>query len=597
MNEKKHSDLKNFTRGGQIILNNLRMWNQIMNQLLFVFGLLFLGMFCLLAWLMTSSAERSATWEYGLAQVGLWGLAPDKVSHLEIQGQVYALSSRDIVHSPYFQDFAARFQTHLLWSAFLATLWSALITAYCARFLRQHGEKHTTSRQIRGDRFVEASELAAQITAAGENSPLVIGGVPLIKEAEIRNFLVHGTVGSGKTVLIRQILDYIRKRGDRAIVYDKGCDFVPTYFREGTDILLNPLDARCAAWDLWTECAKSSDYENLAAALIPMQSGESDPFWVNAARTIFASAAFQMAKDPQRSTMTLLKNLLTSDLETLGHLLKNTEAESLVSEKIEKTAISIKSVLATYLKSLRFLSGLETGERFSIKKWVQRESSSWLFVSSNAEQHPTLRPLISMWLDVATGSLLSLPADLNRRVWLILDEAPSLHKLPYLPETFSEARKFGGCIVIGMQAIAQLKKVYGPNAAEEISGLCNTRFFFRTPSHETAEWVSRELGQAEIDDVRESYSYGSNTMRDGISVGAQRAIRPVISTSEILQQPDLHAYLRLPGEWPITQIQLQYVEALKRTAHFIPRVFNEKALQQVEEMLIGLEKKKWFKSD
>ena len=56
-----------------------------------------------------------------------------------------------------------------------------------------------------------------------------------------------------------------------------------------------------------------------------------------------------MSVDPDKSTKKLLSFLLMSDLENIYNLLKNTEAESLVSEKIEKTAISIKSVLATYL--------------------------------------------------------------------------------------------------------------------------------------------------------------------------------------------------------------------------------------------------------
>ncbi|WP_155485554.1 type IV secretion system DNA-binding domain-containing protein, partial [Vibrio harveyi] len=74
---------------------------------------------------------------------------------------------------------------------------------------------------------------------------------------------------------------------------------------------------------------------------------------------------------------------------------------SLVSKDIKKTAISIKSVLATYIKSLRFLDGLDEKDDngklkrkpFSITDWVLDDKQrGFLFLSSNAQQHASLRP-------------------------------------------------------------------------------------------------------------------------------------------------------------------------------------------------------------
>ncbi len=44
------------------------------------------------------------------------------------------------------------------------------------------------------------------------------------------------------------------------------------------DKILNPLDVRCAAWDLWKECLTQPDFDNTANTLIPMGTKE-DPFW------------------------------------------------------------------------------------------------------------------------------------------------------------------------------------------------------------------------------------------------------------------------------------------------------------------------------
>ncbi|NHE84388.1 type IV secretion system DNA-binding domain-containing protein, partial [Vibrio vulnificus] len=84
-------------------------------------------------------------------------------------------------------------------------------------------------------------------------------------------------------------------------------------------------------------------------------------------------------------------------------------------------------------------------------------------LSSNAQQHASLRPLISTWLAIASNAILGLNPDDDRRIWVIMDEMPSLHKLPELDSIIAEVRKFGGCYVIGLQSYAQLVKTYGKN--------------------------------------------------------------------------------------------------------------------------------------
>ena len=217
----------------------------------------------------------------------------------------------------------------------------------------------------------------------------------------------------------------------------------------------------------------------------------------------------------------LLQTLLTADLQSIQKYLKGTEAETLTSDKIEKTAVSIKSVLATYLKSLKYVK--DDGKAFSIRQWVQDDTAAnWLFITSLGDRHETLKPLISSWLDIGVNALLSLPTSQTRRIWLILDELTSLQPLPYLTQTLSESRKFGGCAVIGIQNYAQLSKLYGNDGAREISALLNTRFMFRQPDPETAKWAAINFGESITDEVREGISYGASIMRDGISINRSR---------------------------------------------------------------------------
>lgn len=442
-----------------------------------------------------------------------------------------------------------------------------------SRYFIYRGKVQTQNQFIRGASLVPSETLKKQIIKQRKASDLHLDGFPLLQGSEVQHLLVHGTVGMGKSQFIMKLMDCLRARGDRVIVYDKGCTFTQAYFQEGHDVLLNPFDARCANWDLWLEAPKDELLENMAESLIPMH-GENDPFWVNAARTVFACLASQMREDKERSLSKLLGLLVTGEFSELEPYLNGTAAATLVSNKIEKTAISIRSVITTYLKSMQSLSGLDESGKpsFSIRDYLlNKDLEGWLFISSNGEQHKSLKPLISMWIAMASLTLLSLPEDANRRIWFICDELPSLHKLPLLGETIAEVRKFGGCFLLGMQSFSQLEKVYGRSGAAEIFDLLNTRAFFASPSHEMAQLVSKELGDEEIDDTRENYSYGANSIRDGISLGKNRITRPLVTYPEIMGLDPLTCYLRLPGQYPITKLELLYQKRSAKASGFLPR--------------------------
>ncbi|MGS5076845.1 type IV secretion system DNA-binding domain-containing protein, partial [Escherichia coli] len=91
-----------------------------------------------------------------------------------------------------------------------------------------------------------------------------IGDLPIIRDSEIQNFCLHGTVGAGKSEVIRRLANYARQRGDMVVIYDRSGEFVKSYYDPSIDKILNPLDARCAAWDLWKECLTQPDFDNTA---------------------------------------------------------------------------------------------------------------------------------------------------------------------------------------------------------------------------------------------------------------------------------------------------------------------------------------------
>ncbi|HBV1956790.1 TPA: type IV secretion system DNA-binding domain-containing protein, partial [Klebsiella pneumoniae] len=152
---------------------------------------------------------------------------------------------------------------------------------------------------------------------------------------------------------------------------DRSCEFVKSYYDPSLDKILNPLDSRCAAWDLWKECLTLPDFDNISNTLIPMGTKE-DPFWQGSGRTIFAEGAYLMREDKDRSYEKLVDTMLSIKIDKLRAYLQNTPAANLVEEKIEKTAISIRAVLTNYVKAIRYLQGIEkNGEPFTIRDWMR----------------------------------------------------------------------------------------------------------------------------------------------------------------------------------------------------------------------------------
>ncbi len=251
------------------------------------------------------------------------------------------------------------------------------------------------------------------------------------------------------------------------------------------------------------------------------------------------------------AVMGLVDTMLSIKIDKLRAYLQNTPAANLVEEKIEKTAISIRAVLTNYVKAIRYLQGIEkNGEPFTIRDWMRgvREDrpNGWLFISSNADTHASLKPVISMWLSIAIRGLLAMGENRNRRVWIFADELPTLHKLPDLVEILPEARKFGGCYVFGIQSYAQLEDIYGVKPAATLFDVMNTRAFFRSPSKEIAEFAAGEIGEKEILKASEQYSYGADPVRDGVSTGKEKERETLVSYSDIQTLPDLSCYVTLP---------------------------------------------------
>ena len=443
--------------------------------------------------------------------------------------------------------------------------------------LRTLGSRLRRGRRLRGGEVATARELARRtlpwwrdmmlLTRGREARPYTLAGIPWPGGAETRHTIVSGTTGSGKTVLIADLVQQIRERGERCVVYDKMGSYTETFYDPAQDVLLNPLDGRAPRWSPFAEARSARDFDTMAAALIPRQKDAADPFWITAARQLFSHGAAVLWQRGETSNRVLVDHLLKTELSALADAMEGTVAQSIVDPANPKTALSVRAMLTANIGAMDLLT--DEGPPFSIREWIERDRTGFLFLTSRGDQHASLRGLISTWLEIAVNALLSLPREGGRRIWVILDELPTLHQLPSLRPGLAESRQFGGCFVLGVQVFSALRDLYGRDGAETISGLCGTRVVLAAPDKDTSEWSAESLGRVEVESLSEGVSY--ETPHGGVTLSTRRDVRPLVLPAEVARLQNLCGYLKFPGPWPVARIRLRYRARPPMARRFVPR--------------------------
>ena len=579
----------NTLRGGQTFFHGLRMWGQMVRPALFVTAL------CVVAF-PAWNTYRETEW-YDWYASGMATLAEAKLAlgYSETSGQEVkmrdgryeTMSILDLAASTDALRTRERLRDRVFAGARDGALASAAAMPLILALFWFRGRRLNRATRIRGAELATARQLRRRVRPVHRRlrdalfarpAPYTIAGVPFPDRAETRHTIVSGTTGSGKTVLISDLVAQIRDRGERCVVYDKMGSYTRSFYDPDRDVLLNPLDARAPRWSPFHEARSPRDFDTMAAALIPQQKDTVDPFWVTAARQLFANGAGVLREKGVTENSVLVDHLLKTELAALAEAMEGTVAQSIVDPENPKTALSARAMLTAHLGALEVLS--DDGTPFSIRDWIADEDrgghrgghrGGFLFLTSRADQHASLRGLISTWIEIAVNAMLSLEQDDTRRIWVVLDELPTLHQVPSLQPGLAESRQFGGCFVLGIQVISALRDLYGRNGAETISGLCGTRAVLSAPDEDTARWSAASLGRAEVEEAVEGLSYGANTIRDGVSLTPRRELRPLALASEIMRLESLHGYLRFPGPLPAATIALDYVDRPKRAERFVPR--------------------------
>jgi DNA helicase HerA-like ATPase len=100
-----------------------------------------------------------------------------------------------------------------------------------------------------------------------------------VPRGQPNHIFIMGDTGTGKSTLIRRIMQQIEERGETAIVYDPALGYTPEFYRpERCDAILNPLDQRMPYWSPGDELRHPAEALTLATSLFPDRRNENQFF-------------------------------------------------------------------------------------------------------------------------------------------------------------------------------------------------------------------------------------------------------------------------------------------------------------------------------
>jgi hypothetical protein len=198
--------------------------------------------------------------------------------------------------------------------------------------------------------------------------------VQLPMRNELGNVLLFGQQGSGKSVILKPIVQQIRKRGDNLFIYDRKNEFTPLFFDSYT-ILISPTDVRGVPWEIGLDVTCEAEAELVAQRLI---NETPDPLWSNGARLILTGCMMVLIEQSKPWGWRDLAGIIAWPQKELRAALETAYPSATVF--IEENSKTTQSFFITLISQLSWVRRLREywpnseQKGFSIRQWLSDEN-------------------------------------------------------------------------------------------------------------------------------------------------------------------------------------------------------------------------------
>lgn len=433
---------------------------------------------------------------------------------------------------------ASKAQAILLWSAIGVGLivggWRGLV---------QDRDTH-----LRGARYYADSQEAAPVLQRMQRDlmgtdqihhrvgGIDIAGIELARRTEVAHLYVEALTSGGKTVLLEAIIDQVRARGDRIVIFDPKGDLAARYFDPATSVMLGVWDRRAAVWDPQADLGKVAMVDQFARSVLGADTaiGESKE-WRDAAAALLAGVirSYMVAEKPwtwadlgealRREPVALIQRaaqgdpLIRHDFPSVFPAADDADH----TPSIDRHGASVMGVMSTAIRWLATYAQVDAKdserERFSLKRWLLRQAHpdkpvvflNYSSTYSGAAEQLFGAVLSSMADVVASPEMPEQSADAPH-TWFILDEFPQAGTTAFhAVQRLSEMGRSRGCaVVLAIQHEKQIAEKLGEAGAAAVLEQQVTRIYMKT-GPQTAEAISRRIGEREIDRIETTTQNGA----------------------------------------------------------------------------------------
>ena len=340
------------------------------------------------------------------------------------------------------------------------------------------------------------------------------GGLDLPLDLGSQHFCVLGASGSGKsvslTLLMKSLLPSIRSGSNRrALIYDAKRDIYASLIGMGLPreriVILNPFDARAAAWDLARDITSPAIAMEMGTILVP-EKDELQPFFPEAARSLLGGVmqAF-LTLSPGRWTLRDVVLALRTEDRLKVILGRDPNTRPLITQYLGDSDMhrSVTATVANTMRRLAFVAAAwdRTVSSVSLRDFLREERI--FLLGRNPSLNSTVQQINTAILHRLSQLILQGEEAARRdpppQTWIIIDELRNAGRFEVLPSFMVEGRSKGACIAVGFQDLPGLDHVYGQNLAREIIGACRNKAFLKLSEDETAKFASGHFGEHDIE--------------------------------------------------------------------------------------------------
>jgi type IV secretion system protein VirD4 len=337
-----------------------------------------------------------------------------------------------------------------------------------------------------------------------------------------------------------------------------------------------------------------NDVQHIAAILYPDIPG-TDPFWSAGARSLFLGVTLYVLETPSLPPTLgeVLRQGMASDSEGFSHHWKriiegrqagrfplSLQCVRALSDVIDLAPVTASSIRKTFTSRLDLLANplldrATSRNDFDLRELRRKPISIYIGIRP-ADLH-RLKPLLNLFIEQAIGlQTKTLPEHdptLKYQVAMILDEAPAVGRVPILAESIAYLPGFNVRTLLVVQALSQLRDVYGMQTAETMMKSLAVRIAYAPKDFGEANELSQELGNVTVPARTISKPLFGGLDRHGrrsrsVSISEQK--RPLMLPQEIKELGRDREILIYEGLRPVLAWKNRYFEDRRFRARLFP---------------------------